>query len=311
MKRLILTSFVIGLSGCGGCGAKTKVEPTKAEAQPKRAELPAEPAQARNALIEQVKKTPAPVVVIALDGETLFDASGRSRRIFLEVLAEAGKNDLMRTVMERVEQGAPLRNQADYIRAAGISDEKLLDLLKRRFNERLTSDAYIPDDQPRQGGEAFFRALYQAGCTLVYVGKDDLIRSGPGWIQVLRNNSYPVLAPRAYLMLPPRPGSGDEAFEKDRFETIAGLGEVVATFSVLKADQDKLAQAYPKAHAVVMQPLTKSDRPGWVDFKMPPPAPPVVDAEEANAATGGSTPGVSTPESATGTTGSAGATGAP
>ena len=67
-----------------------------------------DPAQARHALIDQAKETPAPVVVIALDGETLFDASGRSRRIFLEVLAEAGKNDLMRTVMERVEQGAPL-----------------------------------------------------------------------------------------------------------------------------------------------------------------------------------------------------------
>ena len=27
-------------------------------------------------------------------------------------------------------------------------------------------------------------------------------------------------------------------FKKDRLETIAGLGEVVATFSVLKTDQD-------------------------------------------------------------------------
>ena len=150
---------------------------------------------ARHALIDQAKETPAPVVVIALDGETLFDASGRSRRIFLEVLAEAGKNDLMRTVMERVEQGAPLRSQADYIRAAGIEDEKLLDLLKRRFGERLNSTRTSPTIN-RAGGEAFFRALYDAGTTLVYVGKDDLIRSGPGWIQVLRNNSYPVLAPR-------------------------------------------------------------------------------------------------------------------
>ena len=311
MKRLVLTSLVIGLSGCSGCGSKTETKPVQAVAQPKRAELPAEPAQARSALIEQAKTTPAPVVVIALDGETLFDASGRSRRIFLEVLAEAGKNDLMRTVMERVEQGAPLRSQADYIRAAGITDEKLLDLLKRRFNERLTSDAYIPDDQPRRGGEGFFKALYQAGTTLVYIGKDDLIRSGPGWIQVLRNNSYPVLAPRAYLMLPPRPGAGDDAFDKDRFETIAGLGEVIATFSVLKSDQEALAKAYPKAHGVVMQPLTKKDRPGWVDFQLPAPAPPVVDVEASNAATGTTSSGGAEPTPSTEPTGSTEATGTP
>ena len=146
---------------------------------------------------------------------------------------------------------------------------------------------------------------------MVYIGKDDLIRSGPGWIQVLRNNSYPVLAPRAYLMLPPRPGAGDDAFEKDRFETISGLGEVIATFSVLKSDQEALSKAYPKSHSIVMQPLTKTDRPGWVDFQLPAPAPPVVDIEAANAATGTSSSGGSVPASSTGPTGSTEATGAP
>lgn len=289
MKRLVFTVCVVGLAGCTNCGAAPTPapEPSKAKAQPVRAKLPADPIEARRALVAQAKTTPAPVVVIALDGETLFDASGRSRRIFLEVLAEAGKNELMRTVMERVEQGAPLRSQADYIRAAGIEDEKLLDLLKRRFGERLTSDAYIPDDQPRRGGEGFLRALYEAGTTLVYIGKDDLIRSGPGWIQVLRNNSYPVLAPRAYLMLPPRPGAGDEAFQKDRLETIAGLGEVLATISVLKTDQEALAQAFPKAHQIVMQPIGKKNRQGWVDFNLPPVAEaPPEPAQETGSTTG-------------------------
>ena len=297
MKRLVLLFCVASVTGCSGCGAQpasTKApEKSDAPAQPQVAALPDDPAQARHALIDQAKETPAPVVVIALDGETLFDASGRSRRIFLEVLAEAGKNDLMRTVMERVEQGAPLRSQADYIRAAGIEDEKLLDLLKRRFGERLNSDAYIPDDQPRAGGEAFFRALYDAGTTLVYVGKDDLIRSGPGWIQVLRNNSYPVLAPRAYLMLPPRPRAGDEAFQKDRLETIAGLGQVIATFSVLESDAADLAKAFPKAHAVRMKPFGKSDREGWRDFILPPrPAESVADEApvDETAAGGGAAP---------------------
>lgn len=290
MKHLVLSLCVLGLAGCANCGSKSTSppEPSPAKAQPSRVELPTEPTAARRALIAQAKVTPAPVVVVALDGETLFDAAGRSRRIFLEVLAEAGKNELMRTVMERVEQGAPLRSQADYIRAAGIDDEKLLDLLKRRFGERLTSDAYIPDDQPRKGGEAFFRALYDAGTTIVYIGKDDLIRSGPGWIQVLRNNSYPVLAPRAYLMLPPRPGAGDDAFQKDRMETIAGLGQVIATFSVLKSDQDALKQAFPKAHQVVMQPISKKDRKGWVDFDLPPvPEAPAATPQETGAPTGG------------------------
>ena len=289
MKRLVFTVCVVGLAGCTNCGAAPTPapEPSKAKAQPVRAKLPADPIEARRALVAQAKTTPAPVVVIALDGETLFDAAGRSRRIFLEVLAEAGKNELMRTVMERVEQGAPLRSQADYIRAAGIEDEKLLDLLKRRFGERLTSDAYIPDDQPRRGGEGFLRALYEAGTTLVYIGKDDLIRSGPGWIQVLRNNSYPVLAPRAYLMLPPRPGAGDEAFQKDRLETIAGLGEVLATVSVLKTDQEALSKAFPKAHQIVMQPIGKKNRQGWVDFNLPPvPEAPQEPPQEAGSATG-------------------------
>ena len=111
MKRLVLLFCVASVTGCSGCGAQpasTKApEKSDAPAQPQVAALPDDPAQARHALIDQAKETPAPVVVIALDGETLFDASGRSRRIFLEVLAEAGKNDLMRTVMERVEQGAP------------------------------------------------------------------------------------------------------------------------------------------------------------------------------------------------------------
>ncbi len=268
--RWLSTAFLFLFTACSGCGDKPKTVTPVAAPSVVRSPLPAEPAQARVALIDEVKKTPGPVVVIAVDGETLFDAAGRSKRIFLEVLAEAGKTELMRTVMERVEQGAPLRNQADFIRAAGIKDAKLLDLLKRRFNERLTSDSYIPDDQPRRGGDTFFRALYDAGATLVYIGRDDLVRSGPGWIQVLRNNSFPVLAPRAYLMLPPTPKGGDEAFIKDRFETIAGLGQIVATFHVLKADGEALAQAFPKAHAVAMQPIGKSDRPGWVDFGLPP-----------------------------------------
>ena len=55
-------------------------------------------------------------------------------------------------------------------------------------------------------------------------------------------SAAPVLAPRAYLMLPPTPKGGDEAFIKDRFETIAGLGQIVATFHVLKADGEALAQ---------------------------------------------------------------------
>ena len=99
---------------------------------------------------------------------------------------------------------------------------------------------------------------------------------------MLRNNSFPVLAPRAYLMLPPAPKAGDEAFIRDRFETIAGLGEIVATFHVLKADADALGKAFPKAHAIAMQPFAKPDRAGWVDFVMPPPeaaAPPAPVAD--------------------------------
>ena len=139
--RLIPVSVLLLVGACSGCGPKPKTQETVAPLRTARQALPADPAQARQALLAEVKKTPAPVVVIALDGETLFDASGRSRRIFLEVLAEAGKTELMHTVMERVAQGAPLRSQADHIRAAGITDEKLLDLHKRRYNERLTSDA--------------------------------------------------------------------------------------------------------------------------------------------------------------------------
>jgi hypothetical protein len=228
--------------------------------------LPKDPAEARAALIDQVKKTTAAVVVVALDGETLFNAEGRSRRIFLEVLAEMGQMDLMRSMAERIEQGAPLRHQADFIRASGIDDEQMLDLLKRRFNERLTSDAYIPDDLPRKGLGPFFRSLFEAGATLVYIGDDDLVRSGPGWVQLLRNNGLPVLAPRAYLMLPPTPGGADAAFVKDRFETIAGLGEVLATLHVRKVDGQALKAAFPKAHTLLMQPIGKSGRPGWLDF---------------------------------------------
>jgi hypothetical protein len=231
-----------------------------------RQALPSDPSQARQALLAQVKETPAPVVVVALDGETLFDASGRSRRIFLEVLAEAGKLELMKTVKERVVQGAPLRHQADFERAAGVKDPQLLDLLKRRFGERLTSDSYIPDDQPRRGVSAFFRSLYGAGATLAFISDNDLIRSGPGWVQLLRNNQLPVLSPRAYLMLPARPNGADEAFVKDRLETIAGLGEVVALIHGRVEDAQVLTQAFPKAHSVAMQPISKPDRPGWLDF---------------------------------------------
>jgi hypothetical protein len=267
--RIFLSSLVLLLSACDCCAPAPEptldVAPLRVALTP----LPSAPAAARVALIDHVKKTTAAVVVVALDGETLFNAEGRSRRIFLEVLAEMGQMDLMRSMAERVEQGAPLRNQADFIRASGIDDEKMLDLLKRRFNERLTSDAYIPDDQPRKGLSSFFRSLFEAGATLVYIGDDDLVRSGPGWVQLLRNNGLPVLAPRAYLMLPPKPGGADAAFISDRFETIAGLGEVLATLHVRKADGEALKSAFPKAHTLLMQPIGKSDRPGWLDFGAP------------------------------------------
>jgi hypothetical protein len=268
MKRNLLLILCLVPMGCGPC-APTKKVVTVAEGMVKsvvRGPLPEDPEAARAALIKVVTETPAPVIIIALDGETLFDASGRSKRIFMEVLAEVQENALMRSIVERIDQGAELRDQAALVEAAGITDERLLELMSRRFKERFTSDSYIPDDLPRQGISQFFNKLYDAGATLAFIGDDDLVRSGPGWVQVLRNNGLPVLAPRAYLMLPPTPSSDLAAFRKDRLETIAGLGEVIAHFQVRASDRKALHQHFTKAYSIDLRPFGQPMAPGWAHF---------------------------------------------
>ena len=272
MKRYLVLTCCLAPLACGPCGPATKPRVPGASGAAKaivRGPLPEDPKAARAALIKAVSETPAPVIVIALDGETLFDASGRSRRIFMEVLAEVQENDLMRSIVERIDQGAELRDQAALLGAAGITDTRIVELMNRRFKERLTSDSYIPDDLPRQGVSGFFNKLYEAGATLAFIGDDDLVRSGPGWVQVLRNNGLPVLAPRAYLMLPPTPSSDMGAFRKDRLETIAGLGEVIAHFQVRDVDRKALHTHFTKAYSIDMRPLDDISAPGWSDFGAP------------------------------------------
>jgi hypothetical protein len=259
-KALGLT-VIAAISACSSPAPNTN-NATKSAV--KKGPLPSEPSAARAAILAAVQKSERPVVVVSLDGETIFDHSHHVQRIVMEALSETGRDEAMRRLAERFATGdRSLRTLEGMSKIANVDDPNFNALLERRYDERFASDAYLPESMPRPGAQGFLKSLHNAGATLVYTTRLGLVRSGSGLVQSLRNAGLPVLDPRGLLFSRMNRDEAQPKTVAERVALITKLGDVVATFAAEEDDLTHLKKSYPNAWGVRLAPIGKLAPGAW------------------------------------------------
>jgi hypothetical protein len=254
-------AFSPAFAACSNSAPPAPVGQKKAT---QRGPIPSEPATARAAILAAVQRADRPVVVISLDGETVFDHSHHVQRIVMEALAETQREEAMQRLGERLAgEDRSLRTLAGMLDVVKVEDPNFKSLLERRYDERFCSDAYLPESMPRPGAQGFLRSLHAAGATLVYTTKLGLIRSGSGLVQSLRNAGLPVLTARGLLFSRTNRDEAQPKAVAERVASIGRLGDVIATFAAQPDDLEHLKNAYPKAWSVRIAPIGKLAPGAW------------------------------------------------
>lgn len=247
--------LLLGTTGCQCAGGQEAAPETQSPAKAPEPTWPAladDAEQARQQIMDRVEKTKNPVVVIDLADQTLMDSGPRIYRIFLEVMYESKRKPLMDKVVRSLELERPLRSPEDYLNYLGIKEgEDLHKLVQRRLKERISSDAYLSDDEQRTGSNEYLNALHKAGAHLVYLSEHSFLRSGVGLARALRVNGYPALGARAHLMMRAMQESDEKLAYREGLATAARLGDVAA---VIAKDPASLASQFPKAYSVCITP---------------------------------------------------------
>ncbi len=221
---------------------------------------PAPTAPAGRALLGQILDTvrqaynrgERPIVIFDLEG-TLFD--NRSR--ILQILREYGEKEL-KTVRPQAAQILASLTVAqiqymlpDTLKAAGITEEAVVNNAAVFWSERFFTDDYVKYDTPNQGAIKFVRDLYSSGARIVYVTGRDAQRQLLGTVKQLRDNGFPIGIQGSELIMRPTPQTQDAVFKQQVTNYLRQFGKIVAAFDTEPANANTYRRAFPEATCII------------------------------------------------------------
>lgn len=210
------------------------------------AALPSPLAQTSSTVQMSAAAGQRPVVVFDLDG-TLFDNGPRTHQILVEV---ASKNPELHPLTSSLEAlpdtGLPYL-VTDILALAEIRDPKFVKPLVEGWKARFFTDAYQQLDRPILGAVAYVHRLVSDGAIIVYLTGRDAPGMGAGTVESLRRFGFPVLTPKAVLVMKPSFKESDETFKADAVAMVDRLGKVVAAFENEPRNANLFRKTWPKA----------------------------------------------------------------
>lgn len=180
----------------------------------------------RSAVRERVG-TASPLVVLDLD-LTLVDNTPRTRQILAQFLLA---RPMPASERERALEAAwtgPIRfSIVENLKTLGVSADDGVEQGVAFWRERFFSDDFCRYDVPYAGAVEACRALWGLGATLVYFTARPQAEMGRGTVDFLIRYGFPVLGPRALLVMKDDPEQSDSTFKAAAAAEVARWGRVV------------------------------------------------------------------------------------
>jgi len=213
-----------------------------------------------------------PVVVFDLDS-TLFSTSRRTLRI----LDEFDWPDP--SIREKVKTIAPNQLQwhfENHLRDFGVTDEVLLSLVHKCWEERFFTSPYLALDEPAPGARQFVRRVLEEDGRVVYLTGRDEPGMGEGTRRSLTTHGFPLDNDTVLLLMKERFEIKDADFKQSAIARLKTLGTVVGAID----NQPDLVRifrtAFPGAFVIYFQSVYPAHEqppdPFWptiTDFNLP------------------------------------------
>ncbi len=194
-----------------------------------------------------------PLCVFDLDS-TLFSTAPRNLRILHDfVEAHADDHPHLRAVAERIGLDDMGWNVHLDVQRFGVTDQRLLEGLKRFWFEHFFTDEYLAHDLPVKGAAGFVHACHARGALIYYLTGRHVGGMEMGSVRSLREHGFPFWRGRCVLHLKPSFEMNDRAFKDDALNDIRSYrGDVVATFENEPGNANLFLRAFPDALHVLL-----------------------------------------------------------
>jgi hypothetical protein len=184
-----------------------------------------------------------PVVVFDLDG-TLFDNGPRTWQILVDFAEHAGHTALRKALDALPRNHLPYLLK-DTLERCGFNDDGLFKEAVAFWKDRFFTDDFQRFDEPLPGAARYSKALFDAGCTLVYLSGRDAPNMLVGCAQALRHHGFPVGIPRTAIVLKHRFEDDDLTFKTEALGFVDALGTVVGSFDNEPANCNLFVHRWP------------------------------------------------------------------
>lgn len=187
-----------------------------------------------------------PIVVFDLDS-TLFTTAPRNWAILQEFMKTPGREALARLSAGLQPEDIGW-NVHDCLKERGIGDAALWTELRRFWNERFFTDAYMLHDRALPGAAAFVDACHARGALIYYLTGRHVGGMEVGTVEALRREGFPFWRGRCVLHLKPSFEMSDVGFKDDAVADVRSYrGDVVATFENEPGNANMFLRAFPEA----------------------------------------------------------------
>jgi hypothetical protein len=186
-----------------------------------------------------------PVVIFDLD-HTLFDNGPRTWAILKDFADQCSHNELQEKLHTLSQYNLPYLI-GDILASMGFHDPDLTKAAFEWWRDRFFIDDWINLDTPLPGTVSFAKAMYAAGCTLVYLTGRDSPNMLIGTAASLRQHGFPVGLAHTALVLKPDFDTPDLEFKTEATKFISTLGTVIAAFDNEPANCNLFTETYPDA----------------------------------------------------------------
>ncbi len=207
-----------------------------------------------------------PIVLLDLDS-TLYEVGPRTHRILQEWLdtPECTQFPNVRRELERLEHEHVGYSLKDTFSALGMSADEsevqeAISVIKKFWQERFFSSAYLTYDKAYPGAPEFVREVHQMGAFIVYLTGRDEPGMGDGTRAMLIRDGFPWNTERTHLLLKPAYGLSDLEHKVGAAKFIRAHGELIASFENEPPNLVAIYDQFPEAMHVFVETVS-SDHP--------------------------------------------------
>ncbi len=187
-----------------------------------------------------------PILVFDLDS-TLFTTAPRNLRILQEfAAARAADHPELRAAVAGIGEADMGWNIHEDLRRRGVTDEDLLQDLRRHWRERFFTSAYLEYDRPVPGAAEWVLEAHTRGALVYYLSGRHVGGMEEGTVRSLKCHGFPFWRGRCVVHLKPSFEMADSVFKQEALADIRSYhGRVVATWENEPGNANLFLRAFP------------------------------------------------------------------